>query len=83
MRSGAKLTIGMACGSPTTPAPQPSWKTAVSTPYAAATESRFITAALIGMTTDRNARRRTKMLRSTTTAIISGSLSAIFSARSM
>jgi hypothetical protein len=32
MNSGTKLTMGIACGRPTRPAPQPFWKTAVTTP---------------------------------------------------
>ncbi len=42
-----------------------------------------MTAALSGITTDRNAIMSTMKLRRTTIAIISGSLAAIFSARSM
>ena len=36
-------------------APQPHWKTATITPYAAPIDSRFMIAALVAMTTDRNA----------------------------
>ena len=41
------------CGMPMT-SPQPCWKTSVSTPKAAATDSRLSTIALIGITIDRN-----------------------------
>ena len=47
----------------------------VTIPYAAATDSRFITAALSGTSSERNASRSTMKLSPTTTAIISGSFS--------
>ena len=47
--SAASVDTGIAWSSPSSSAPQPHWKTAVSTPYAAATDSRFITAALSGI----------------------------------
>ena len=55
----------------------------MTTPYAAATEIRFIAAALIGTSSERKATIRTMKLRATTIAIISGSFSAIWAARSM
>ena len=47
-----------AWSSPSSSVPQPHWKTATITPYAAPMESRFITAALSGTTTDRNTMRQ-------------------------
>ena len=47
----------------------------MSTPYAAATDSRFISAEVSGTTTDRNAIRSRMMLSAITTAITSGSFS--------
>jgi hypothetical protein len=39
---------------------QPYWNTITSTPYAAATESRFITTALSGSRTERSSRNSTR-----------------------
>ena len=55
----------------------------MSTPYAAATDSRFISAEISGTTTDRNAIRSRMMLSAITTAITSGSFSLMREARSM
>ena len=65
------------------PIAQPYWKIAVSTPYEAAIDSRFISAAWAGTTTVRNASIRSKNASAITTAIWSGSLLEIFDARSM
>ena len=43
-------------------APWPSWKTAVTMPYAAPTASRFTNAACSGATTERNAISSSSML---------------------
>src|SRR5262249_8707441 len=52
---------------------QPHCATAVSTPYAAVIDSRFITAALTAMTTDRNTVSSSSIDSPTTTAISHGS----------
>jgi hypothetical protein len=54
IRMGIQLDTGTAWSSPSAPAPQPHWKTATMTPYAAPMLSRFMTAALSGTTTERN-----------------------------
>ena len=69
--------------SPISSAPHPFWNTAVSTPYEAATDSRFINAEVSGTTIDRNAIISSRNARPTTIAITDGSLSEIFVARSM
>ena len=46
--------IGVGPSSPIRLLPQPHWKTATRTPYAAPIDSRFIAAAFSGTTTDRN-----------------------------
>src|SRR4051794_7018829 len=54
LRIGIQLETATAWSTPSTLPPQPHWKTAVSTPYDAAIDSRFITAAFTGTTTERN-----------------------------
>ena len=61
---------------PSSPAPWPSWKMRVTKPSAAPIDSRFMTAALIGMTTERNTASSSSALKSTTTPTNSGSLPA-------
>src|SRR5262245_36753084 len=55
--------------------PQPHWNTATTTPYAAPTDSRFITAALIPMARDRNAAVSSSSDNSTTAPMSNGSRS--------
>ena len=63
--------------------PQPFSKIAVRTPYAAATESRFMIPAVSGTRTERKAIIRSRNESPTTIAITRTSLSEILSARSM
>ncbi len=51
---GTQLDTGTAWSSPSRSVPQPHWKTATITPYAAPMLSRFMTAAFSGTITDRN-----------------------------
>ena len=62
--------------------PQPHWKTATSTPYAAPTESRLSTIALIGITSDRNETSRSRNAKQRTKAKTSGADDFIFSFQS-
>ena len=50
---GTNELMGTGSERPMSEAPQPNWNTAVTTPMAAAMESRFITAACRGITTER------------------------------
>ena len=84
MSSGTKLTIGIACVRPISAAPQPSWKTAVDDAVGGGDREQVHRRRLERdhdraereqQDEEAEARRRS--------AIISGSLSAIFSARSM
>ena len=52
--------------------PQPYWKTATTTPYAAPTESRLSTTALAAITIDRNATSSRPNARSSTNPKTSG-----------
>ena len=54
-----------------------SWKTKTSAPYAAATESRFITIAFNGTITDRKTSSRRTKLSTSTKPITSGTLRVI------
>ena len=49
MSTGRNASIGPVLSIPSSDAPQPFWKIAVTTPNAAPTESRFITAAVSGI----------------------------------
>ena len=73
MNSGMKDRIGTVDSRPIRSAPQPHWKTITSTPYAAPTLSRFITAALSGTTTDRKTTSSSTTERVTTAAMNAGS----------
>src|SRR5439155_11306836 len=68
---------------PRGPANQPHWNTATSTPYEAPIDSRFISAALIGMTIDRKTSVSTTTLRPITITKKSGNRLLILSPRSM
>src|SRR3954451_8304105 len=60
--TGRKASTGPACPRPNAPVPQPHWKNAVSTPNDAAAASRFITAAVAGISRLRNATASSKKL---------------------
>ena len=62
---------------------QPHWNTATMTPYAAATESRFITAAVSGTSTEWNTSINSRNESSTTAKMNSGNRDAIWSEMSM
>ena len=68
---------------PSRPRPQPHWNTAVSTPYAAPTLSRFIAAAFTGIQTDRNITSSSSIEVATTKAITAHSRTASTSAMSL
>ena len=70
---GTQLETGTAWSRPSSSVPQPHWKTATITPYAAAMLSRFITAALIGITTDRKTIASSRMETPTTKPMTSQS----------
>src|SRR5215467_10923901 len=70
---GTHVVTGIFAGNPNRRLAQPHCATAVSTPYAAVIDSRFITAALIAMTTDRNTVSSSSIDSPTTTAISHGS----------
>src|SRR5262245_61098190 len=53
--TGTHVVTGIFSGKPSACPSKPHWGTAVSTPYDAHTDSRFIAAAWTAMTTDRNA----------------------------
>ena len=82
IRIGIQLDTGTAWSSPSSSAPQPHWKTAVTTPYAAPMLSRFMTAALSGTTTERNTIASSRIETPTTKPITSHSRSASRSAMS-
>ncbi len=63
---GAQGSIGAPPATPITLPNQPHWKTATMTPYAAPIDSRFITTALSGTSTDRNTARSSTKLSSRT-----------------
>ncbi len=54
--------------------PKPSWKTSTIRPQAAATESRFNTTALSGRISERNARARSRKVRTEISARMTGKL---------
>ena len=62
--------------------PQPHWKTATRTPYAAPIESRFITAAFSGTTIERNTSISSRNDTAMTAPMKSGSVSASWALRS-
>ncbi len=62
------------CWTPNRPPSQPHWKIATITPSAALIESRFMTAACSGITSERNTIISSSALSSTTTPMNSGSL---------
>ena len=67
---------------PTSEMPQPHWKTAVSTPNAAAADSRLVMAACSGMSSERNAIISSRKPSRMTVPITSSSRSVISAARS-
>ncbi len=67
---------------PSSPLPQPSWKTSTSTPYAAATESRFSSTALTAMTSDLNVTSISRNASSSTNANTSGAVVLIWPSKS-
>src|SRR5215470_13490677 len=75
--TGRMASTGLALPSPSASLPQPHWKTAITTPNDAAAASRFITAAVSGTTTLRNATTSSRKARPTMTARNSGSLPAM------
>ena len=68
--------MGVGPSSPSRLLPQPHWKTATRTPYAAPMDSRFITAALSGTTTERNTSISSRNDTAMTAPMNSGSVSA-------
>ena len=71
--TGTQVVTGIFSPNPSACPSQPHWVTAVSTPYAAHTDSRFIAAALTAMTTERNTTSSSTMDSATTTPISHGS----------
>ncbi len=63
--------------------PQPHWKMATTTPYAAPIDSRFISAAFSGTRIERNTSISSTNDNSTTAPMNTGSAPATLSARSM
>ena len=80
---GTKAGIGSFSWMPINDDPQPHWKIATTTPYAAPTDSRFSTAALVAITTDRNATVSRTKASSTTARISQGMRLAIFAVKSI
>ena len=76
IRIGSQLDIGSAWSTPSRSRPQPHWNTAVTTPYAAPTLSRFIRAAFTATTGERNISRSSSIETPTTKPITSQTLSA-------
>ena len=74
MNTGTNASIGPVLSIPSSDAPTPSWNTRVTTPNAAAADSRFITAATAGITTLRNTAISSRKLSPITIARNSGSL---------
>ena len=74
MNTGTNASIGPVLSIPSSEEPTPSWNTRVTTPNAAAAESRFITAATAGITRLRNTVISRRKLSPMTTARKSGSL---------
>src|SRR5262249_10756075 len=75
--TGRMASTGPTLPSPSASLPQPHWKMAITTPNEAAAASRFITAAVSGTTTLRNATISSRKARPTMTARNSGSLPAM------
>ena len=67
-KSGIQTSITSACWNPSKSVPTPFWKTSTRIPYAAPTESRFMTTALIGITIERKTSSRTMKLKPSTNA---------------
>ena len=76
MNTGRNASIGPVVSTPISEAKWPSWKTKVMTPSAAPIDSTFMTAALAGITSERNTTASSSSDRPTTTTMNSGSLSA-------
>src|SRR5215468_1641390 len=70
---GTQVVTGTFSGKPNAWRSQPSWVMATSTPYAAQIDSRFITAALTAIVTERNITVSSTIETRTTTAISHGS----------
>ncbi len=68
MNSGTNALTGTAFSRPRNDVPQPHWNSAVIAPYAAATDSRFISAAFSGATIERSSRQSSRNDAATTTA---------------
>jgi hypothetical protein len=71
--AGTHVVTGMFSGKPKSRPPQPHCVTAVSTPYAAVTDSRFISAAFTATTTERNTVSSSTIDSATTVATSHGS----------
>lgn len=69
---GAHASTGPGWSTPISEAPQPHWKTATMKPYAAPTDSRFITTAFTGTSTLRNTIISRRKLRISTAPIRRG-----------
>ena len=72
--TGRNASIGPVLSTPSSDAPQPFWKIAVTIPSAAPVESMFITAAVSGIAMLRNTTISSRKLSSTTMPTNSGSL---------
>ncbi len=74
MMTGRKASTGPALPTPSALAPQPSWKTSTTTPKAPPAASRFITAAVAGMSRLRKASMSSRNPSRMITPMNSGSL---------
>ena len=72
--TGRKAWIGAVRSTPMTPASQPHWKIATTTPKDAPMLSRFMATALSGTSTERNTAMRSNADSATTMPMNSGSL---------
>src|SRR3954453_668053 len=79
---GTNAGMGRCSSIPIQEDPHPHWNTATTTPYAAPTESRLSTAALVAITTDRNATVSRTNDSATTVRISHGIRAAIRPAKS-
>ncbi len=79
---GTNDTIGTVLCRPSSSLPHPNWNTATTTPYAAPIDSRFMTPAVNGITTDRNAAMSKRNESPTTARMNHGSRAAMRSPRS-
>ncbi len=70
--SGSQVMIAPVEENPSSPSAHEFWNTSTSSPYAAPTDSRFITIALSGTTSERNASSSSTKLRPSTSAKIHG-----------